>query len=205
MATKGLAVLGVGGSSHDFSAALVIDGKVTVAIEDERLDRIRHGSQAWHGQPTKHSIAYCLSAAGITETDLRAVYSNADIEVPHGHIARTNLIGHHLAHAAAAFYPSPFNQAAVLVVDGHGGPLSNDGQHFAVETISVGVANRQGINLKTLQYGRKKLTSGSWHYIAENSLGSFYKIVTDAIGFGMRGQGKTMGLAPYGDGSLVRE
>lgn len=198
-------LLGVGGSSHDFSAAVVTDGVIEVAIEDERLDRVRHGLNAWHNDPTTRSVRYCLDALGLELSDFHALYANHDLESNSTFLdsgIEIRQVSHHLAHAAASFFPSPYENAAILVIDGHGGTVANSAAKVELETISLGIGEGSAISLELLQSGAKRLTSGTWHYITSNSLGSFYKIVTDAIGFGMRGQGKTMGLAPYGDSDL---
>lgn len=94
----------------------------------------------------------------------------ADVEPTKVHI-----INHHLAHAYSVFYSSPFESAAVLIVDGRGSEK---------ETQSLFIARRNGITLleSTTKVG----------------IGLLYAAVTQAIGFGLLQEGKTMGLAPYG-------
>jgi len=88
---------------------------------------------------------------------------------------KIHVINHHLAHACNAFYSSPFKRAAVLVIDGRG---SNR------ETQSLYVADENGIELLEKSDGI--------------GIGLLYASVTQAIGFGLLQEGKTMGLAPYG-------
>nr|VFK37273.1 MAG: carbamoyltransferase [Candidatus Kentron sp. SD]VFK42310.1 MAG: carbamoyltransferase [Candidatus Kentron sp. SD] len=202
------AFLGIGGSGHDFSAALVSKGNLQIAIEEERIDRSKHGSRIWHSHPCNLALNYCLSATNIRLEDVASIY------IPQDHVRRESQIlgrqviriGHHLAHAAASFYPSPFQEAAVLVIDGHGGHIETSSKDTNnLETISIGSASGSSIALNTLQSGIKTVTSTTWHHVVSNSLGSFYKAVSDLIGFGFFGVGKLMGLAAYGDNSLLSE
>lgn len=193
-------VLGVGGSNHDFSAALVCNGSIVVAIEDERLQRVKRGITEWHAEPGRDAVAYCLRAAGIEWDEIDAIYCCNDLERPTDWLDGPNVtfVNHHTCHAAAAYYPFPHSRATLLVVDGHGSPLDETDTAYEVETISVGKAEGADLALSTLQSGQQRRTSSSWRYVAQNSVGWFYKIVTMGIGFGAAGQGKAMGLAAYG-------
>lgn len=200
-------VLGLGGSNHDFSAAIVIDGKIVVAIEEERLDRIKHGTRRWNTEACELSINYCLEAEKLSVDDITSVFSNLDhlrAEQPVlGKIVQK--VDHHLAHAAASFFTAPFEASAVLVVDGHGArPISSNEQNV-FQTVSMGHANATGVRIDKSVEGSRMITTLNWHYIVSNSLGSFYKLVSELIGFGMHGTGKTMGLAAYGEKTLVGE
>ncbi len=198
-------VLGVGGSNHDFSAALARDGYLVVAIEDERLQRVKRGRNEWHAVPGRDAVRYCLDAAGIILDQVDAVVCVDDLERPTPWLDWSSVmfVNHHTAHAAASYYPFPHEAATVLVVDGHGSPLGETGDQYVVETISVGRAEGGFITLDTLQTGSQRRTSSSWRYVTQNSIGWFYKIVTEAIGFGSAGQGKAMGLAAYGTPRLL--
>ena len=134
------AVLGLGGSNHDFSAALVIDGEVAVAVEDERLQRVKRGSTEWHSQPARDAAHYCLETAGLTIADLDGVFACDDLERPADWIdwRTVRFLNHHLCHAAAAFYSSPFDDSALLVIDGHGSVLDESQEAWTVETVTVG-------------------------------------------------------------------
>jgi carbamoyltransferase len=88
-------------------------------------------------------------------------------------------VEHHLAHAASAFYPSGFKEAAVIVADGVG----------EIETVSIWAGDHQGL---------RRIASD----ILPNSLGYFYAAITEFLGFrGFEGEGKTMALASYGTGT----
>jgi carbamoyltransferase len=94
---------------------------------------------------------------------------------------RIHVMNHHLAHASIAFHSSPFRSAAVLVADGRGSDR---------ETQSLFMATSEGIELV-----ESTTTIG---------IGLLYAAVTQAIGFGLLQEGKTMGLAPYGAGTTGR-
>lgn len=193
-------VMGLGGSDHDFSAAIVDRGEIVVAIEDERVQRIKNAQTAWHAHPARDAAAYCLQAAGLTVESLEGVFSVDDLERPKAWIdwSGVTFVNHHVAHAAAAFYSSPHPRATVLVVDGHGSALEQTPEGWVVETISVGAAEGTTLDVHPLQTGVQKKTSSGWRYVTQHSIGWLYEIVTMAIGFGDSGQGKTMGLAAYG-------
>ncbi|WP_019602160.1 carbamoyltransferase [Teredinibacter turnerae] len=200
-------ILGLGGSNHDFSAALIVDGKVAVAIEEERIDRVKHGSRRWNNVPTEKAIQYCLEALSLPASAITAVYANEDNlfnqrEVC-GHLV--NGIGHHACHAAASFYTAPFNDATILVLDGHGSQLGFSDNRNIFETLSLGHADSSGIKISVTGSGSRIATRLNWHYVVSNSLGSFYKVISELIGFGMYGTGKTMGLSAYGDNSLISD
>src|SRR5436189_119048 len=128
MSPKPVYVLGTG-LSHDGSACLLKDGKIAVAIEKERITRVKHDG----GNDTA-AINYCLDAEDIELEDVALVVQNAlHCMFKHGNhwfrgprlISKDSrlpvvTISHHLAHAYGAFYSSPFDKAAVLVVDGSG-------------------------------------------------------------------------------------
>ena len=193
-------VLGLGGSNHDFSAAIVSGGAIQVAIEDERIQRIKRGQADWHAKPARDAAEYCLAAAHLDLEDLAGVFCNGDIDRPADWLnwSRVTFVNHHTAHAAASFFTSPHRQAALLVVDGHGSPLRESESGYEVETISVGRAEDVALTLHALETGMQKKTSNSWRYITQNSVGWFYGIATRALGLGDAAQGKTMGLAAYG-------
>jgi carbamoyltransferase len=200
-------VLGIGGSNHDFSAAIVRDGEIAVAIEDERVQRVKQARTEWHAHPARDSVAYCLEAIGLGLGDLIGVYCCDDLERPRAWLdwSTVRFVNHHSAHAAASFFASPHPRATLLVVDGHGSPLGEAQDGYQVETISAGWADGTAFTLEPLQTGVQQKTSSAWRYVADNSIGWFYEIVTMAIGFGDSGQGKTMGLAAYGEATLLGE
>jgi carbamoyltransferase len=193
-------VLGLGGSNHDFAAAIACDGEIVVAIEDERVQRVKGGRTGWDAKPAFDATMYCLEAAGVRLDDLDAIYCCDDLERPADWLdwAKVRMVNHHVCHAAAAFYTGPYEAATLLVIDGHGSALRERPDGYEVETISTGSADAGSFTLEPLQTGVQKKTSSSWRYVTEHSIGWWYEIVTMALGFGDTGQGKTMGLAAFG-------
>ena len=143
------------------------------------------------------SIKYCLDYFGITFQQIDRICLDYMIEKRFnrtsdnyrllvGDYIRANLKiseetkisfceSHHLAHAYSAFLPSPFDEAAVVVIDGLGSEQ---------QTHSIFKADKNKIKLITTQYG--------------NGIGELYTLVTKQLGFDSGEEGKTMGLAPYG-------
>ncbi len=201
-------VLGLGGSNHDFSATLLRNGHPHTIIEDERISGHRYGDRHWASSPCLPSVEYCLRNANISLSDIDAVFVSNDIEghnrfwekVPH------QLVSHHVCHAAAAYYSSPFERAATLVIDGKGGPIGsgkNGKRNF--ETISTGLGIDTNLELETIQSGEHLISTSTWKYISSNSIGWFYSIVTECIGMGPEGEGKTMALAAFGKPTFKNE
>ncbi|HUQ94287.1 MAG TPA: carbamoyltransferase C-terminal domain-containing protein [Bryobacteraceae bacterium] len=116
-------ILGVGGILSETACAVLKDGKLVAAVEERKLTRVRHTS----GLP-EHSVAYCLKQvkASPAEVDYLAVVRplstgrEADLHLemrqrfPNCQVV---LLDHHLAHAASAYYVSPFEDATVLTLD----------------------------------------------------------------------------------------
>jgi carbamoyltransferase len=198
-------VLGLGGSDHDFSAAIVEWGEIKVAIEDERLHRVKRGSVDWDAQPARDAAHYCLEAEDVRLDQLAGIFCCDDLERPTSWLdwSQVTFVNHHAAHAASSYFTSPHRRAALLVIDGHGSPLAEDGDHLQVETISVGWAEENSLTIAPLQTGKQRRSSNSWRHVCENSIGWFYSIVTQALGFERTGQGKAMGLAAYGTPELL--
>jgi carbamoyltransferase len=213
-----LRVLGISAFYHDSAAALVEDGRIVAAAQEERFSRIRHDAAFPH-----EAVRFCLHHAGIEPGQLDAVafyekpflkferiletwlafaprgfqsfrlaapvwlreklFQRAVLEralrehsrdVDWG--ARLLFGEHHMSHAASAFYPSPFEEAAILTVDGVG----------EWTTTSIGVA--QGNAIRLLEEIR-----------FPHSLGLLYSAFTYYTGFRVNsGEYKLMGLAPYG-------
>ena len=208
-------ILGVSAYYHDAAAALVRDGKIISAAQEERFTRKKNDA----GFP-RHAAEFCLRHANLTLAQLDAVvfYDKPILKftrlletylavAPGGwrtfptvlsnwlgekldlrKAIRAELPGlrpdcqilfteHHQAHAASAFYPSPFAEAAILTVDGVG--------EWATTTISHG----RGSEIKMLKELR-----------FPHSLGLVYSAFTDYCGFRINsGEYKLMGLAPYGE------
>src|SRR4051812_34826394 len=127
---KNIYVLGTG-LSHDGSACLLKNGRICVAIEKERITRIKHD-----GENDTDAITYCLKAEGITIHDLDLIVQNANFgnfitgnDFFHGPRLLTDgvkvpvvTISHHLAHAFSTVGTCPFQEFNILVIDGCGNP-----------------------------------------------------------------------------------
>jgi carbamoyltransferase len=210
-------ILGLNAFHADSSAALVRDGKLIAAAEEERFRRIKH----WAGFPSQ-AIAYCLSEAGIRLSDVDHIAFNQDSranllrKVGYFITKRPNInlvlrrlrnrrsragipalleeafpgetiraaihpVEHHLAHLSSAFHVCPFDQAAVVSVDGFGD----------FSSAAWGVAAGSDIS-----------THGRVYF--PHSLGIFYQAITQYLGFPHYGdEYKVMGLAPYGRPSCL--
>ena len=215
---KMTSILGISAYYHDSAAALVIDGKIVAAAQEERFTRKKHD----HEFPY-HAIDYCLEEAGIKpeEVDYVGFYDKPFLKferlletylayAPIGFRSflkamplwlkqklylpremRKGLRGaykkrfvfpeHHESHAASAFFPSPFDEAAILTLDGVG--------EWATATFGTGRQNR--IEL-----------THALHF--PHSLGLLYSAFTYYTGFRVNsGEYKLMGLAPYGEPRFV--
>ena len=117
-------VLGIGGIAGDSASALVKDGELVAAIEESKLER-RHMVWGSHADLPAHSIAKCLELAGAKPEQVDAVavvrpvpesdfYLKLRARFPHSRILA---VEHHQAHAASAYFPSPFDSATVLTLD----------------------------------------------------------------------------------------
>jgi carbamoyltransferase len=207
------AILGISAFYHDSAAALVLDGDLTAAAQEERFTRKKHDAAF-----PAHAVASCLREAGLTPDQLDYVvfYEKPLTKferlletylayAPSGlqsfsralpvwlkdklYLRRAILQGlngptraklvftdHHESHAASAFFPSPFEQAAILTIDGVG--------EWTTTALGVGAGNKI------------KLTE---HLQFPHSLGLLYSAFTYYCGFKVNsGEYKLMGLAPYG-------
>ena len=215
-------VLGTG-LSHDGSACLLKDGRVSVAIEKERITRIKHD-----GMNDSLAIAYCLDAAGIRMADVALVVQNANfsgLRDAHSWFHGPRIldpsvpvvtISHHLAHAYSAAFTSSFEHAAVLVIDGCGNAYS-DCTDLAGAIVPDGPPKLQSLffekdSLYELD-GTGRLRSvfkdySSWNVgmtghpmsprTTLHSIGGVYQGVSAYVFSGLDDPGKLMGLAPYG-------
>ncbi|WP_079100926.1 carbamoyltransferase [Streptomyces pathocidini] len=202
-------ILGLGGSHHDFCACLIEDGRVVSAIEEERLTRKKIAFGLGPRLQRCLSADYVLSEAGVGIDDVDLVVAN-DFVNPVFTLRfrdRVDWIGHHLSHAASTFYTSPFERAAVLVMDGRGSTVARNGELYG-ETISFYTAGPDGLQVVRGLHGRVTLTDRRSEDPYEDSVGWMYEAVSKAIGFltsgGMGAPGKTMGLAPYGTPRYVQ-
>jgi carbamoyltransferase len=212
-------ILGISAFFHDSAAAIILDGRVIAAAQEERFTRVKHDAEF-----PGHAIRYCLEAAGAAVDELDAVvfYDKPLLKLerilesyhsaaPRGwgtflrwmpvwmkqkmmlkKVIRDELeaIGpydrrrlkllfseHHLSHAASAFFCSPFDEAAILTIDGVG--------EWATTSIVVG----KGAAIRFLREIR-----------FPHSLGLLYSAFTYYCGFKVNsGEYKLMGLAPYGN------
>jgi carbamoyltransferase len=207
MTTSSRVLLGIGGLlGHDGNAALLVDGKLIAASQEERFTRKKHDAAF-----PRASIKDCLTIAGLAPEDVSACVFDAKplqsflfdrvgkptnwLTWQLGNLVSGNRFGymvearrlmpgadfryawHHLSHAAAAFATSPFERAVFLCVDGKGEDVS----------ATVGVADAHGTEiLYELPY--------------DNGVGLLYTLVTRLLGFPSFGsEYKVMGLAPYGE------
>ena len=211
-------ILGISAFYHDSAAALVVDGEIVAAAQEERFTRKKHDAEF-----PSEAIAYCLSEGGIDagELDYVGFYDKPWLKferlletyvafAPRGfgsfvkamptwlrqklHLPREIRKGlggaftkrivfteHHESHAASAFFPSPFDEAAILTVDGVG--------EWA--TASQG-------------YGRGNRITLTQEMRFPHSLGMLYSAFTYFTGFTVNsGEYKLMGLAPYGEPKYV--
>jgi carbamoyltransferase len=212
-------ILGISCYFHDAAAALLRDGVLVAAAEEERFSRVKHD----FGFPTR-AIDFCLDRGGLDAGDLdyvaffekpllkfERILQTAFAHVPRsGGVFRQAMtawlldklwvksrirdatgiaedrilfIEHHASHAASAFFCSPFEDAAVLTVDGVG--------EWATATTGVG----QGTTLRIDEEIR-----------FPHSLGLLYSAFTAFLGFEVNeGEYKVMGMAPYGKPRFVDE
>ena len=210
-------IIGISAFYHDSAAALIENGRIVAAAQEERFTRKKHDASF-----PRNAVRFCLEAADaeLSEIDHVAFYDKPFLKferlletyvalAPHGFhsfrmaiplwvkeklfqksllrkklweidedFASEKLLfaEHHLSHAASAFYPSPFDKAAVLTMDGVG--------EWATTSAAIG----EGDHLEIFQ---------EIHF--PHSLGLLYSAVTYYIGFKVNsGEYKVMGLAPYG-------
>jgi predicted NodU family carbamoyl transferase len=231
---KHIYVLGTG-LSHNGSACLLKDGDICVAIEKERLSRMKHD-----GGNDSLAINYCLDAEGITVNDLDLVVQSAlqggnfdhgndffngprlftkDLDVP------VITISHHLAHAYSTINNCPFkDNFNVLIIDGSGSPFSecsdlydsmipdknkihNDVQHLYFEKDSY--YSYESNKLNTIY---KDFSAYGFFYKATptqtytvHSIGGLYQAISNYCFRNQMDAGKLMGLSPYGNAGVYKE
>ena len=207
-------ILGISAFYHDSAAALIVDGRIVAAAQEERFTRNKHDAAF-----PLAAIDYCLQEAGLEPEDLDYVgfydkpltkferlletylayvprgyrsfrralplWLKQKLHLPHEmrrglrdrYRGRFVFTGHHESHAASAFFPSPFDQAAILTIDGVG--------EWSTTCIGVGRGNRIELN-RELRF--------------PHSLGLLYSAFTYYAGYRVNsGEYKLMGLAPYGE------
>src|SRR5258708_24952256 len=213
-------ILGISAFYHDSAAALVEDGNLVAAAQEERFSRKKHDARF-----PKHAVSCCMSEAGIGLNDLDSIVFYDKPFLKFERLVETYLMfaprglrsfqmsiplwvreklfqkplltkrliealgddfdwqqrllftEHHFSHAASAFYPSPFHEAAVLTMDGVG--------EWATTSIATGSGNQLQI-LKEIHF--------------PHSLGLLYSAFTYYAGFNVNsGEYKLMGRPPYGE------
>jgi len=205
-------ILGISAYYHDSAAALICDGDIIAAAQEERFTRVKHDQDF-----PRNAIDYCLEEAGIGINDVAHVVFYDKPWIKFERLLETYLayapVGivsflrsmpiwikkkffmrntikkelsypgeilfadHHESHAASAFFPSPFEKAAVLTIDGVG--------EWATVTFGVGEKNTLSV-LQEINF--------------PHSLGLLYSAFTYYTGFRVNsGEYKLMGLAPYGE------
>ncbi len=203
-------ILGVSAFYHDSAAALLCEGEIVAAAQEERFTRKKNDSSFPH-----YAIASCLAQKELTMNDIDYVvfYEDPNLKfhrlltsfhftAPHSLPAflaampswltekvwldsvianelawkkRVHFCDHHVSHGASAFYPSPFDSAAILTIDGVG----------EWSTTTIGLGNSEDIELVD-------------HIKYPHSLGLLYSAFTSYLGFRINnGEYKVMGLAPY--------
>ncbi|MCL2253054.1 MAG: hypothetical protein FWC09_01295 [Lachnospiraceae bacterium] len=201
--------VGFGGSGHDFSTCIIENDQVLSFIEDERILRKKHSFFEGMGQALMKmpAINYCTKVARLDDVIPDCVVANNSLEqyyyARYKYKNQIHFIGHHLSHAASAFFPSTFEESAVLILDG-AGFADEKGMN---DSTSLWHGNKNEIT-KIKSHGAKVLSRKLFDNmidVAENSIGVFYHIITHIIGFGLFEEGKTMGLAPYGTNKLYNQ
>lgn len=198
------------GFNHDSAAVIVDDSGVVVAIEEERLSRVKHTNLF----PTRAVLA-CLEFASLTLADLdeiayfwdeswidfglslksiadptfdpapvRTIIAERLFEATGERVDANKIVfrSHHEAHAKAAFDHSGFSDSLVIVADGNG----------EKDSMSIYTATENGLHLEKT-------------FPTEQSLGHYYTAGTKMVGYELFDEYKVMGLAPYGDPSVFGE
>ena len=212
-------ILGISAFYHDSADALIIDGKIIAAAQEERFSRKKHDSRYPY-----NAVQYVLSEAKLKLSQINHIvfyekpflkferlletylafapsgFKSFSLSMPiwlreklfqkkylfnhlkehddnFNDIDKINFSEHHYSHAASAFYPSPFEEAIVLTLDGVG--------EWATTTVSIGKKNEIKM-IKEIHF--------------PHSLGLIYSAFTYYTGFKVNsGEYKVMGLAPYGE------
>ena len=220
-------ILGISCYYHDAAAALLVDGDLMAAAEEERFTRKKHDSSF-----PKHAISFCLKTAGLTPEDLDYVVFYEKPLVKFERILQTTLstfpkswgvfresmvtwfdeklwiksklqtgvgvpankilfVEHHLTHAASAMFCAPYEDAAIVTVDGVG--------EWTTASLGRGVADWH-------ENGAKNHIDLTRELRFPHSLGLLYSAFTAFLGFRVNnGEYKVMGMAPYGTPKYVDE
>jgi carbamoyltransferase len=211
-------VLGINSVYHESAAALLVDGKLVAAVEEERFNRVKHGKPAEFDNPhqlPERAIRFCLKHAGLTAADIDHVAYSFDPKMRRkqyraewwdprleetfrlrlGQVGgavdellgrslgpRLHFVPHHMAHAASAYFPSGFDRAAILTIDGIG------------ETAGSSLAKATGRHIQTVE---------TFEY--PHSIGFLWEVFSGYLGFSHYDASKVMGLAAYGNPEVYRQ
>ena len=222
-------------SGHGFSGALCVNGNIVVATSLERLTRIKNDillpiskldfhDLGWRGEPENYKknidlpfdldidpntidfekspkfqslLNYLLKAGGIELSDVDCVvYSYRYVQQARRFFLSRNqkiefiVPEHHFSHSCQAFLPSPFEESAIMIVDGQGVPMTRT----YGDQLSGCLAYGKGSSIETL-----------YELPVRHSLGGIYATFTKKVGFKTNEEGKTMGLAPYGNNEIYNQ
>jgi carbamoyltransferase len=197
-------VVGLGGSDHDFSAALMCVADIRVAIEQERLTRRKHGDTYWYEDPLRQSIEYCLDAEKVGIEEVHAFVSSdlLPARVQSDFRGRLRSYPHNLCHAASAYLLlPPGKRAGVLVYDGWGSvraSVPGDALRHLRETFSFFVFDDTGYQSLGYTAGLAFAERDDFPIGVTNSIGMLYELVTSLLGYDTMDGGKTMGLSSHG-------
>jgi carbamoyltransferase len=197
--------LGFGGSIHDYATAVADENRVVVAVEDERLTRKRYAENST--DPLQASFDYCVDVIPeVSSASVKKVANDTLVHCPLLSTLSPLWMNHHYAHAAASFYTSPFDEAAIIVADGAGSISRDCGSCHLRETTSLFHGRGNTITLLARIDGRKSCPAvqNDFDHLTEDSIGDLYEAVTCAIGFAPLREGKTMALSAFGDDRFVR-
>lgn len=192
-------ILGINGYSrrtHHASACIVVNGNLIAMAEEERFSRRKNA----FGEVPLNSIAFCLDKADVSVDEVESIAVGWNFDKVFGNIGTQpptkdelvdlylpsdrfkyskrpalEMVPHHLAHAASAYYLSGMPESLILVIDGQG------------ETQSTSVFTGKGKDISLVQ-----------EFGVTNSLGYFYEAVSEYVGLSRLDAGKTMGLASFG-------
>jgi carbamoyltransferase len=210
-------ILGINSVYHESAAALLVDGALVVAVEEERFNRIKHGKSSDFDNPhqlPERAIRFCLKHAGLSAGDIDQVAYSFNPQLRRtqyrekwwdprleetfrlrlGQVRdvteellgrplrqRFHFVPHHMAHAVSAYFPSGFDRAAILTIDGIG------------EVAGSSLAKAVGTRIEPVE---------SFDY--PHSLGFLWEVMSTHLGFSHYDASKVMGLAAYGNPEAFR-
>ena len=186
-------IIGIGGSIHDFSLCLIKDEEIST-VEVERISKSRYAPS--HKNEHLTAFEYIEKILDVNLSDAIVV---GDDMISLNFFPDRIITNHHDMHAISSFYQSPFDECCILVVDGVGSSISLQ-EPEKRETISLYHAMNGRVQLIDRIYGEPtNIRIDGGPRIRTNSLGDWYRLFTQKLGFHYLQAGKTMGLYPYGD------